>query len=482
MSRILVHDMPLAQRISESLDSLSLADFHVDVVEKAKLCLYDLIGCAFEARERPWSRQAVAMAARVVDGGHNAASIIGSPYASPSGDAAFANAVMGHGLVREDMHSASISHLGVVVLPTLMALAQHRRVRGSDFIVAAIAGYEVGAQIGRAVMDADLARIFRPTGITGPLGAAAAGARMLKLSPTEITNALALAANTTAGINQWGYTGGSEMFFHVGFSARNAVSAVLLAEAGAFASPTALDGEAGLFAALRKPAAAFNINVFSGTPEILAVYHKPVPACNFAQSACLAARSIARRGECPHDRIVSVAVKVPRAGATYPGCDFRGPFEHILQAKMSIQYNVAAAFVTGDVSEAGFALLEDPRLHRLLKVITLEIDDGMTEAYPQRQGAEVEVRLADGTRQAVRLDDVINATAEEVRERFRVAAADSVGAAAARKIEELIQGLEKSDDAGTLAACCALPSGSRNRQEKDVRRPRKPALKTESAA
>ena len=46
------------------------------------------------------------------------AAVIGAPQRVASGDAAFANAVMGHGLVREDMHSGSISQLGIVVLPT----------------------------------------------------------------------------------------------------------------------------------------------------------------------------------------------------------------------------------------------------------------------------------------------------------------------------------------------------------------------------
>ena len=50
--------------------------------------------------------------------------MIGSPQRVAFGDAAFANVVMGHGLVREDMHSGSISHLGIVVLPTLLSLAQ----------------------------------------------------------------------------------------------------------------------------------------------------------------------------------------------------------------------------------------------------------------------------------------------------------------------------------------------------------------------
>jgi 2-methylcitrate dehydratase PrpD len=141
---------------------------------------------------------------------------------------------------------------------------------------------------------------------------------------------------------------------------------------------------------------------------------------------------------------------VPRAGASYPGCDFRGPFAHILQAKMSIQYNVAAALTTGEVTERNFALLEDPGLQRLLQVTTLEVDAAMTLAYPQQQGGAVEVQLLDGARHASRLDDVVNATAAEVRQRFRLAAADVVGSTACTEIETLIDGLESSEDAALL--------------------------------
>ena len=60
--------------------------------------------------------------------------------ASP-GDAAFANATMGHGLVREDMHAASICHHGVVVWPTLLALSERTSLSGATFLAAAIIGY-----------------------------------------------------------------------------------------------------------------------------------------------------------------------------------------------------------------------------------------------------------------------------------------------------------------------------------------------------
>lgn len=448
---ILEANEPLATRMARSVVALSPVNMPAEATDKVKLCLFDVIGCAFESRDLPWSRQAVQLAEHV-DAKSGGAAIIGSPGFFACGDAAFANAVMGHGLVREDMHAGSISHLGIVVLPALLALAQYRRVSGRDFLAAAVAGYEVGGQVGRAVMDAEVAKIHRPTGITGPVAAAAAGARLLGLSIEQTTSAIALGANTTVGFNQWAHTGGSEMFFHAGFAARNAVTAVRLAESGAFASPSALDGEAGLFAALRKRSEALKVELFQGAPEILSVYHKPVPACNFAQTASQAALRIARDGKSTIDRISSITVRVPRAGALYPGCDYTGPFAHVLQAKMSIQYNVAAALIEGGVSEKNFRLLNDTRLHKLIGLMTLEVDDEMTRAYPGRQGGEVEVRETGGATQRLRLDDVVNATPSEVRERFRLAVEGVLGKTRAQEIEECIETLDRSEDAGRLGS------------------------------
>jgi 2-methylcitrate dehydratase PrpD len=435
-------DEPLATRMARASTAYSAQAPSREVSDKVKLCLMDLIGCACESRALPWSRQAIEVSERVAVGG---ATVIGSPFAVSATDAAFANAVMGHGLVREDMHSGSISHLGIAVLPALLALAEYRRVSGGEFIAAAVVGYEVGGQVGRAVMDAEIARIHRPTGVTGPVAAAAAGARLLGLDVTATTSALAL------GFNQWAHTGGSEMFFHVGFAARNGVTAARLAERGAFASPSALDGEAGLFAALGKPSVGARVALFRGAPEILSVYHKPVPACNFAQTPSQAALAIARDQSIPTPRIEAITVRVPRAGALYPGCDFSGPFQHILQAKMSIQYNVAAALMLGSVTERNFALLDDTELHRLIGAMTLQIDDAMTRVYPGLQGGEVEVRETGGTSHRMRLDNVVNASALDVQARFRAATQEVFGAGRAGEIERCIAELDESDDAGGLA-------------------------------
>jgi 2-methylcitrate dehydratase PrpD len=448
---ILAAHEPLAARMARVGVATTLDSMPAEVADKVKVCLFDLIGCAFEARDLPWSRQAAGLRQQLGDGAAGA-TVIGYPGTTTFNDAAFANAVMGHGLVREDMHSGSISHLGIAVLPALLALSQYRTVRGQDFITAAVVGYEVGGQVGRALMDAEVARIHRPTGVTGPVAAAAAGARMLRLDMEQTTSAIALGANTTAGFNQWAHTGGSEMFFHAGFAARNGITAVRLAESGAFASPSALDGEAGLFAAFRKRSTATKVELFRGTPEILSVYHKPVPACNFAQTPCQAALAIAREARLTPDAIASIVVRVPRAGALYPGCDYSGPFAHVLQAKMSIQYNVAAALIAGSVSESNFALLNDASLHRLIDLTTLEIDDGMTRAYPGKQGGEVTVTDVNGGTYRMRLEDVVNATAPDVRARFCAAASAVLGERRAAEIERAIDRLEQSDDVGALVA------------------------------
>ena len=443
---VAVSDEALALRIARASCAMTLEQLPEAVIEKTRVCLMDLIGCAFESRDLPWSRQARAMTDPVPQG----ATVIGAAPRAGFGDAAFVNAVMGHGLVREDMHAGSISHLGIVVLPTLLALAQMQRVHGREFIAAVAVGYEVGGRIGRALMDAELARIRRPTGVTGPCAAAAAGARVLGLDVPATTSALALAANTILGFNQWAHTGGSEMFFHAGFVARNAVGAVRLAQAGAFASPSALDGEAGMFASLHKRAAAAGVELFRGPPEVLSVYHKPVPACNFAQTPSQAALQIARSARLAPDQIAAIRIRVPRAGMLYPGCNHPGPFAHVLQGKMSIQFNVAAALLTGTVAEKNFDLLDDPRVRRLIGLTTLEVDDAMTAAYPGQQGGEVAVTDTAGAAHRARLPDVINASFDDVRARFRSALSEAIGSARAAQIEAAIDGIDRCDDVGAM--------------------------------
>ncbi|HET7130806.1 MAG TPA: MmgE/PrpD family protein, partial [Gammaproteobacteria bacterium] len=282
----------------------------------------------------------------------------------------------------------------------------------------------------------------------------------LGLNAEQTATALALGANTAAGYNEWAATGGSEMWFHTGFAARSAVTAVQLAAAGAYASRTAIDGEAGLLAAFHRDLAPQIPELFADSPEILAVFFKPVPACNFAQSAAQAAHAIAQRKKLRASDVERVTVRVTKAAALYPGCDVSGPFEHVLQAKMSIHYNVAAALLHGDFAEGNYVPRQNADVLTLATKTRLEVDDELTKAFPAKQGAEVIVQTRAGDELRERVPDVTPTGVDGVRARFAAAAATALGEARAATLRNLVDELERLADAAELARATRTSGGT----------------------
>ena len=121
---------PLAGRLAAAIVGKRDDEIPAAARDKLRICLLDFLACAFEASSLPWARQAAALATA----GAGPCSIVGTSLYVPAGDAVFANSVAGHGLVREDMHTGSVSHLGIVVLPPLLALAQQHRVDGRQLL------------------------------------------------------------------------------------------------------------------------------------------------------------------------------------------------------------------------------------------------------------------------------------------------------------------------------------------------------------
>ena len=440
-----------SQQLAETVRTLDLRALGTAPVDKAKLCLLDYIGCAFEASALPTSRQAVAIVSPG-SGGH----VIGDPRDVAPPDAAFVNAVMGHGLVREDMHAGSVCHHGVVVWPLLLALAESTQVGGRDFLDAAIIAYEVGGRLGRMAVDPSLSSLYRPTGLIAPISTATGGAWMIGLDSRKIASAIAIAANTSSGLNQWPGSGGSDMYFHPGFAARNAWTAIRLAEAGAYGSPDILEGRAGFFAAFCRREMPGPISLFpDGEADILSVYHKAAPACNFAQTACQTALRLVETLGPDAAPVRHIRINLPAAAARYPGCDSQGLFERTLQAKMSIPFGVAAVLVHRRLAESNYRDLANPEVLRLAGATELAVSDELSAAFPGRQGAEIELMLDDDRKVTLASSDVVSATEAEVRQRLREAVSAAIGAAAADDIEGFVDDIETSGDAGRLARLCA---------------------------
>lgn len=451
---------PVEPTVLEGMVGQALGFGAADVAEnqkaKAQICLVDFLSCALEAADLPWSRQAAAIATPRGSG-----TIIGVCDGTTAEDAAFANAVRGHGLVREDMHAGSIAHLGVVIWPTLLALAEVRPISGPELIRAAVIGYEVGGRLGRKVMTPEVARLFRPTGLVGPYAAAIAGAIALDLAPDRIRAALALAGNCSAGLNEWPHNGADEMYFHPGFAACNAIRAIRLAEAGANGSMSIIEGPAGTIAAYARQPLKDGIELFpGGDAEIMAVFNKQVPACNFAQSPCQAAVVALRAAAVESGEIESVTIETCDAALNYPGCAHKGPYRTPLQAKMSIAFGVASALTSGEIAESNYSRLDDPEIMRLVGATSFRIDDGLNRAFPEKQGARVSLTLRDGRTVEHAMDDIAHADATLIRSRFRTAAHQRLGEAAGEAILQDIESISGLADCSTIIGKCR-PADSR---------------------
>ena len=220
-----------------------------EVVDKGKACLlYAMaVGVACMRVEQP------AQSARAVAGaGTGAATRFFDDAKCDAGLAAFANGTLFHSRVQDDAHPAG--HVGVVVTPAALAMAETVAAGGADLIAALVSGYETALRIGRD-HAADLsARGFRTTPTYGVFGAAAAAGRLLGLDERTMTHALALAANMAAGLREYSESGSEDFAFHAGTAASNGIMAARLAAAGATSGPTALDGKAGFFRAYGEPA------------------------------------------------------------------------------------------------------------------------------------------------------------------------------------------------------------------------------------
>jgi 2-methylcitrate dehydratase PrpD len=112
---------------------------------------------------------------------------------------------------------------------------------------------------------------------------------------------------------------------------------------------------------------------------------------------------------------------------------------------MSIQFCVAATLARGSIEESNYRLLSDPEIARLISVTRLQEGARFTQAYPGAQGSEVIVTLRDGRTMRRTLNDVVPATRDQIRARFRSAAGRN-----AQAIEETIERLDSIENAGEL--------------------------------
>lgn len=389
-----------------------LADFAVGfrldqapgrVLDAARYCVLDSLGAARD----PEIRALCGVIGEFGSGKSHQAAVWGYGRTLNMSDALLLNGMMGHALEMDDVHAGSKSHIGAVVVPAAWTCGEALGASGHQVMEAVIVGYEVMGRVGIAMdVVSNRKRGWHTTGVIGTFGAAAAVGKLLGLDIKQMISALGMAGTQSSGL--WAFLGEgvSCKKLHPARAAVNGATAALLAKGGMTGPEHILDAEdGGLYRAVSD---RFQMDLLcrglGEEFEILKMDKKPYPCCRTTHHAIDGALELGNQikpGEIDHILVETYSVGVLQCGSpVYP--------VNPGQAKFSIPYTVAAAFVCGQVTEEEFAMgiLEDGEIQRLARSVEVRESPVFTERYPKRWGCRMTVFLKDGREDSIQVDDM----------------------------------------------------------------------------
>lgn len=360
-------------RLGRYAASIEPAAIPAPVTERLKSCLlYNLSLAMATLERRNQTHQAVDAVYRA--GGRS--SLIGGAGDAlrSAADAACVNASLITARGQNDTHAAINGHLGCVVIPAVLALAEEREADAGDVLAALAAGYEIPPRIAGGAMADIVARGLRGTSMFTVFGAAAGGARVLGLDARRIGHAIAIAANHCAGLVQCYAEGSMEWQLQVAEAARAGVAAALMAERGVVAADAVLEGPRGFYQAYGAKTPALELAGWT-IPDVT---FKPFPGCAINQPAAALLLDLMHAEGIAQKDAASVEVSLHPAHAHYPGIDKAGPFASEAAAIMSAPFMLSVALENGTIANADFAQrhADDP-IHAWSRRVTVKADDGL---------------------------------------------------------------------------------------------------------
>lgn len=383
------------------------------------------------------------------------ASVIGAPgIRSQPAFAALANGMLANAADNDDTHKRALMHVGSVVVPTVLALAQTRHLSGRDLILALVAGYETGVRIGMAVMPTHY-RFWHSTATNGTFAAAATAAKASRLDPNGVQCTLGLAGTQAAGLNTFFESGDMTKSIHPGKAALNGILSAELAELGATSPPDILEHPKGYLAAYALDGNREAVLTGLGERwEILENGFKYFPSILASHSALQATLELVARHRIDAHRIVRITNETYQTVAShFSNKDVRTP----MAARVSVPYCVAVAAVDGTVTHAQFTSerIDDPLVRRLLGATDVVADAALTELYPDKFPARVTIALDDGaavehTVLFPKGDPQDPLSSEELEQKFVGNASGPLGHAEAEALVDAIRALPDAEDAGAV--------------------------------
>jgi 2-methylcitrate dehydratase PrpD len=360
------------------------ADLPGPVVAQARLLLLDLAGVAAAATKAPVFRITADHAAEHMRGSRGARMLLDGRRVAPAA-AAFVGATLIDSFDAHDGHPLTKGHIGVSVLPTLLALAEPGRVRdGRDLLTSFVIGYELGTRAGIALHAT--AADYHTSGAWGALAAAALAARHLRLSPERTRHALGAAEF---------HGPRSQMMRCVelptmvkdgsGWGAYAGLTAALLAARGYTGAPAVT---------LEETRVAGFWDDLGRRWRLLEQYIKPYPVCRWAQPAMEAVAALVAEHRFAAADVARVEVRGFREAVALTT---RAPAT-TEEAQYSLSFPVAAMLARGrfGAGEAFGRALADETILRLSRSMVLTEWPEFSRRFPAERWSQVVVTLADG--------------------------------------------------------------------------------------
>jgi 2-methylcitrate dehydratase PrpD len=361
--------------------------------------------------------------------------------------AALINGAAAHAVEFDDIWRDAVYHPGAPVIAAALATAQTRGASGEQFLRGVVVGYEISTRIGDAVMPSHY-RYWHTTGTVGCFGAAAAAATLLGCDREQVMNALGTVGTFAAGLQQAFRSEAMSKPMHAAHAAEAGVLAAMAASRGVTGVHDILEGEVGFGAAMSVAPDWSRATRGLGTDyHITRITFKNHGCCGHTFPAIDAVQALKDKHGIDHRNVRAIRIATYQGGLdVVANYDPEGDY----QAKFSLPYVVAHALVYGPVrlDAYGPEKLANPALRDLMKKTVLTADAELSQAFPRRRAARVEIELADGRKlghfqETRKGDPELPLSDGEVNDKFLELAVPVVGEPAARELLDALWRLER---------------------------------------
>lgn len=445
--------------LAEFSSALKYEALPAAVIEQAKTCVLDTLGCCLFGATLPSVQKLAAML--MEENCAQQAAAFGFSKRTSASHAALINGTSAHAFQLDEIHIGATLHPGSVAVPAVLALAEgNGGASGRDLITALVAGYEVGLRVGLAVKGGMFARGFHNQGTSGVFVAAAAAARLLGLDAVQTQHALGIAGSQAAGLMAV-QEGAMTKGFHSGRAAQSGVYAAKLARLGYTGIPDVLETDYGGFlSSLVGECAQEALTADLGTRwEILKVGFKPAPASNGSIVAMAALDEIMRTHNLTANDIESVTAHVSTNTLHHCGWEYDpARVQGVLAAQMNLRYGMAVMALErrATVDQFTAAKMLDPVILEFVRRVRVELEPAFdADGGKHRVACRAEVVCRNQARHAAQVlfrkgshEDPM--TAAEISAKFMDLAGKSVTPDAARRIAGAVARLEQLENSNEL--------------------------------